>query len=1101
MKANAYLSRRLKTATANLILGTLLISSAASASQGVDVPVDDNRGLTELQDNLKRAGKPADKAKALYALGKALAEQRRFDEAEGYLKQALELDRQVGKATDVFEDLAGIAIVQGFAKRFDRSEATYLGALEEARTAKNDRWIVKYSNELGALYIHAKKYDKAEAVFVQSRDAAAKNNDYVGEAQARLNLALLYKKSGQVQKGIGEAEAAQKLLGDDPEDQLLAGQMALNLASLREFAGDYDGACKDYKRAVEFFKGAGDFEREASASMDLGNELIWRGKAAEAADCFSSACELYDGAQFVAKLIMAKLRLGAALADQGKFTEASKIHAEAAKLAMANGDNDSYIDALYEGAFDQYLAGNADKALSKFIDLGRKLQSGYKTSDADAMAETLNGTALCCRALGQSEAAVQYYREAAQAFARNKNTLSQITAENSISCVYLDAHMMSQYESQYKKVIALLAALPAETASAREFQKLQGSIGFNYAQSKVMSGQYDEAFTTYQKAMENFVACGDRKMELKALVGLGLCKQQQGLKNGKPEDLSNALTYFKKAEPLAQTLGSLEGQWDCAIGQGFCERRVGDKAGAEANFRKAISLFEKEKGQYSRDDSKTYTLDLRASSFEELISLLTDEKRHDEALEIAERGRARAFLDLLEGRRRNVFGRDRVAAITGGDGLSPTIAPAADKPSARVEVAMLPEAMVRSVDILPREFASGSNSISSQLDTALSPVNAQAPDLNELRSLIRNSHGWVLEYFAGPDRLYTWLVNPQGNVETAAVTAINHSALISKVSASYQSIITPPKNFADLANANRQRQENLVELYKILIAPVRDKLPANADEVITVVPHAELFKVPFAALTDASGKLLIEEHTLATTPAIGVFRATQKIASDMPQGKDKLLAFGNPTLKVVAGLGALPYAEKEVQKLASIFGADNSTIKIGVEANKQNLRELAPGSSVIHLATHGLIDEERPMDSAVLLSGKGDDDGILSVKEILQLPPLKAKLVTLSACQTGRGKITGDGVAGLSRAFIIAGTPSVLVSLWNVDDVMTEYQMEAFYRDYLKGEHKARSLRDAQLKTIAFMEKGMPAGTMASGVKIRANPRYWAAFQLVGNNE
>jgi CHAT domain-containing protein len=141
------------------------------------------------------------------------------------------------------------------------------------------------------------------------------------------------------------------------------------------------------------------------------------------------------------------------------------------------------------------------------------------------------------------------------------------------------------------------------------------------------------------------------------------------------------------------------------------------------------------------------------------------------------------------------------------------------------------------------------------------------------------------------------------------------------------------------------------------------------------------------------------------------------------------------------------------------------------------------------------------MDSAVLLSGKGSDDGILSVKEILQLPPLKAKLVTLSACQTGRGKITGDGVAGLSRAFIIAGTPSVLVSLWNVDDVMTEFQMEAFYKDYLSGEHKARALRDAQLKTIAFMEKGLPLGTTAGGAKIRANPRYWAAFQLVGDSQ
>jgi CHAT domain-containing protein len=116
------------------------------------------------------------------------------------------------------------------------------------------------------------------------------------------------------------------------------------------------------------------------------------------------------------------------------------------------------------------------------------------------------------------------------------------------------------------------------------------------------------------------------------------------------------------------------------------------------------------------------------------------------------------------------------------------------------------------------------------------------------------------------------------------------------------------------------------------------------------------------------------------------------------------------------------------------------------------------------------------------------------VKDILQLPQLKTKLITLSACQTGRGKITGDGVAGLSRAFIIAGTPSVLVSLGNVDDVMTEYQMNLFYKEYLGGATKARALRNAQLKTVDFMEKGFPQ----AGSRIRANPRYWAAFQMIG---
>jgi CHAT domain-containing protein len=130
------------------------------------------------------------------------------------------------------------------------------------------------------------------------------------------------------------------------------------------------------------------------------------------------------------------------------------------------------------------------------------------------------------------------------------------------------------------------------------------------------------------------------------------------------------------------------------------------------------------------------------------------------------------------------------------------------------------------------------------------------------------------------------------------------------------------------------------------------------------------------------------------------------------------------------------------------------------------------------------------------LAPEGGDDGLLTVKDILSMPPLKAKMVVLSACQTGRGKITGDGVVGLSRAFIIAGAPSVVVSQWNVDDVMTEYQMGEFYKSFLGGKSKVAALRDAQLHTIGFMDRLL--GSSTGKTAFRPNPRLWAAFQLIG---
>ena len=224
-------------------------------------------------------------------------------------------------------------------------------------------------------------------------------------------------------------------------------------------------------------------------------------------------------------------------------------------------------------------------------------------------------------------------------------------------------------------------------------------------------------------------------------------------------------------------------------------------------------------------------------------------------------------------------------------------------------------------------------------------------------------------------------------------------------------------------------------------------------------------------------------------------RATQKLEEAVASQPDKLLAFGNPITKQIAFLGALPYSEKEVNNIAALFGPQNAVVKVGQDADKKTFEKLAPQFSQVHLATHGLVDEEHPMQSSLILAPTADDDGLLTVKDILAMKELKAKLVVLSACQTGRGKITGDGIIGLSRAFIIAGTPSVLVSQWNVDDIITEFQMKAFYKGYLAHTGKSKSLRQAQLDTIKFLE-GADYGKGTNGV--RANPRYWGAFQLIG---
>ena len=148
-----------------------------------------------------------------------------------------------------------------------------------------------------------------------------------------------------------------------------------------------------------------------------------------------------------------------------------------------------------------------------------------------------------------------------------------------------------------------------------------------------------------------------------------------------------------------------------------------------------------------------------------------------------------------------------------------------------------------------------------------------------------------------------------------------------------------------------------------------------------------------------------------------------------------------------------------------------------------------PEAKIIHLATHGLLDYLKiflglPGGGAVALAPSGEDNGLLTTEEILNLK-LNAELVVLSACDTGNGKITGDGVIGLSRSLITAGVPSVIASLWSVPDAPTAFLMTQFYKNLQQNPDKAQALRSAMLTTtvalatITERRRGSPLGKLA----------------------
>jgi CHAT domain-containing protein len=211
------------------------------------------------------------------------------------------------------------------------------------------------------------------------------------------------------------------------------------------------------------------------------------------------------------------------------------------------------------------------------------------------------------------------------------------------------------------------------------------------------------------------------------------------------------------------------------------------------------------------------------------------------------------------------------------------------------------------------------------------------------------------------------------------------------------------------------------------------------------VPHGPLLHLPFAALRDAQGRYLVERCAIHSVPALGMLQfITPRRAN--PRAGSLLLVADPASPPKIAGeprLPRLPGAVEEARAIARLVPPARTTLPANAGATEARVREALPHQSVVHFATHALVLDADPMASFLALGAGSGGDGRLTAEKIYGLK-LDADLVVMSACRSGGGLITGDGIAGLARAFFYAGAPSLVVSLWDVADAPTSRLVPAF---------------------------------------------------------
>ncbi len=884
-------------------------------------------------------------------------------------------------------------------------------------------------NNIGFVYKSVGHYAQALKYFEQALIIAKEVGDKAGEGIILHNIGAVYNSLGQYADALKFYEQAlviRQQVGDKAGEKDTLNNIGLAYSNL----GQYADALKFYEQALVIIKQVGNKAGEGITLYNIG--LVYN-RLGE----YAQALKFYEQALVIAQEIGDKAgesrnlnNIGLVYTYLGQYPQALKYLEQALVIVKQVGDKAGEGTTLGN-------IGNVYNSLGQYRDALKFYEQALvivkQVGDKAGEGTILNNIGSVYNSLGQYGDALKFYEQALVIAQEMDDRAGEGDTLNNIGNVYnslgQDADALKFYEG------ALVIAKEIGDKAG------EGATLNNIGQVYIHLGKYADALKFYEQALVIAKQVGIKAGEGRSLNNIGLVYTYL-------RQYPQALKYLEQALVINKQVGDKAQEGITLNNIGYVYNRLGQSPDAEKTLMAAIEVLESLRAGLT-DTAKVSIFETQDHTYRFLQQALVAQNKINTALEIAERGRARAFVELL-----------------------------AEKFSLNV----------KSQDVAPQK----------------PPI--EPPKIQEIKQIAKEQNATLVEYSIVYDafknqgkeegrqsELYIWVVKPTGEVAFKIVD-------LKSLKTSLQDLVTSSRDaigvrgrsmfeVTPVAKPEPDQTQRLQQLHKLLIEPIAQFLPTNPSDRVIFIPQNELFLVPFPALKDASGKYLIEKHTILTAPAIQVLELTRKQRQQVA-GQD-VLVVGNPTMPSISPiigeppqkLSSLAGAEREAEAIAQLF---NTKALTGNQATKSAILQQLPSARIIHLATHGLLDDFKgqgvPGAIALAPSGTGElNDGLLTSNEIFDMK-LNAELVVLSACDTGRGDITGDGVIGLSRSLISAGVPSVIVSLWTIPDAPTALLMTEFYRNLKGNPDKAQALRQAMLTTM----------------KQQPNPYKWAAFTLVG---
>lgn len=878
-----------------------------------------------------------------------------------------------------------------------------------------------------------------------------RNADPVIVALAAWSAGIAALAAGQMEQAIKHLDAAAAAFKAMEQPHTAASTQVSKLIALA-MLGRYDEAIDCGLHARDVFADHGDELAAGKIEQNLGNIYHRRDRYSEAERYYSAARERFTSIGDQHLLVMANNGLANVLTLQHKFRAAALLYEQALSLAAAAGievwcasiEGNLGNFALFQGRYDQAL---------DYLERSRRRYAALGMAHETAIAEM---------ELADAYLELNMIPEAAAIYAR----VTPIFAELGMSTE--QAHALANQGWSYLLLDRTGEAYPLLAQAHSIYAAEKNTVGAAMvtlieAQIHYAAGGYSAAVTAAEQAEAEFSSAGvwgrlllARWLRGEALRMLGRLDEAQ--------QLLEAVLHDAEQQVLPQIVQR------CHTSLGLLAAATGENARAEASFEQAVTAIEALRAPLPAEEFRTAFVADKQIPYTELIRLCLADRnvnRNSEALGYVERARSRALVEMLGGavqalpRPRDDFEAALNAGLTelreelnwfysqiNNPQDSETRGPAA--------MAELHEAV--------RQRETAVQEIIRQLQQRESGAlfHVQPLDIAQLQRDL-GADTALVEYYSLDGVLMAFVVTNEGievvrklGLEQQAEAAV--SQLRFQTNALYHGTTRMRQHLPELV---KRAQYHLETLYDLLLAPLEDSIGARR---LVVIPHRSLHYIPFHALYDGE-TYVIEQRELCYAPSANVLHHCLTRPERQLQ---RALLLGVPDERA-------PHMRNEVETLAPLFS--ESCVLLEEQATLAALRQRAPKADLVHLACHGTFRPDNPLFSSLRLG-----DGWLTVRDAYGLD-LNCGLVTLSACETGVNAIApGDELIGLARGFFSAGAPSLLVSLWTVDDETTAELMASFYTRLQAGDRPATALRYAQRHLLAQ----------------HCHPFFWSPFVLLG---